>query len=285
MSKLEALLAYDVMRRMGSYTKRQRATFGQYRELISKLGLRGAIEYRLLKKCDKSSRAVHILHLRRTTHPLSIRANSSDIGVFDQIFIEAEYACLNELVDIRLIVDLGANVGYSSAYFLSHFPEAQVIAVEPDPTNFALLERNMSPYGNRVRTVHAGIWSHPTRLVIRNTPYRDGGEWTRQVQECGATEKGDIEGVDLDTLLKRSGHERISLLKIDIEGAEAVIFAQNYKSWIDKVSTIVIELHDDSAFGEASDVFFSAIRGLGFQVARSGELTICSKRALGSGLR
>jgi hypothetical protein len=43
------------------------------------------------------------------------------------------------------------------------------------------------------------------------------------------------------------------------------------------VDAIAIELHDDSVFGEATGVFFTAIDGLGFQVWRSGELTVCRK--------
>jgi FkbM family methyltransferase len=185
-----------------------------------------------------------------------------------------EYAPLNELTNIELIMDLGANVGYASAYFLTHFPRAQLIAVEPDPANFAMLKRNMVPYGDRVRILHAGVWSHPTRLTIRDIPYRDGREWARQVEEC---KKGDIDAVDIPTLLRHSGHDRISLLKIDIEGAEAVLFADRYQSWIDKVSTIAIELHDDSFFGDCSHIFFSAINDLDFQVSRSGDLTICKR--------
>jgi len=44
--------------------------------------------------------------------------------VFEQIFIGEEYSCLCDLKDTLLILDLGANVGFSSAYFLSHVNEA-----------------------------------------------------------------------------------------------------------------------------------------------------------------
>ena len=67
-----------------------------------------------------------------------------------------------------------------------------------------------------------------------------------------------------------------------MEGAEAVIFSENYRSWLDKVDAIAIELHDDTVFGKGTEAFFTAIEGLGFDVSHSGELTVCRKR-LGHG--
>ena len=63
---------------------------------------------------------------------------------------------------------------------------------------------------------------------------------------------------------------------MDIEGAEAVVFSENYLSWLDKVDTIAIELHADTIFGNAHEIFFSAIAGRGFEVHCQGDLTICT---------
>ena len=210
-------------------------------------------------------------------HPVCVRADTSDSDVFRQIFIEREYACLDDLIDVRLVMDCGANVGYSSVYFLSQHPGCQVVAVEPDSGNFAVLQRNLAPYPDRAKLIQAGVWSHATRLAVSQDRYRDGREWSKQVRECGPNEAADIEGVEIGTLLAASGHERISLLKMDIEGAEAVVFSGNCQSWLNKVDAIAIELHDDSVFGNASEVFFAAISGQGFQLSHRGELTICKR--------
>ena len=71
----------------------------------------------------------------------------------------------------------------------------------------------------------------------------------------------------------RSGHRKppsrfgtrdnLGALKVDIEGAEAVIFAENYETWIGSVEIIVTQLHDDSKFGDASGVFERAIADRG----------------------
>jgi hypothetical protein len=95
-------------------------------------------------------------------HPLWARTRSSDLYAFLQIFVRREYECLN-LIDGDLILDLGANVGYSSAYFLSRYPKSPVVAVEPDPRNFAMLQRNLAPYGSRATVIQAAVWSHSTK--------------------------------------------------------------------------------------------------------------------------
>jgi FkbM family methyltransferase len=217
------------------------------------------------------------LHPRAALHPLFLRASSSDREAFLEIFLELEYSCLDDLREPRLIIDCGANAGYSSAYFLSRFPESRVIAVEPDSGNFALLSRNMAPYAGRASLVRAGVWSHSVPLVVTSDTFRDGREWARQVRPARDGEAVDLQGVDIASLLASSGFERISLLKMDIEGAEAVVFAGDCDAWLDKVDAMAIELHDDSSFGNATDVFFAAIRGRGFEVSHSRELTICRR--------
>jgi len=199
--------------------------------------------------------------------------------VFHQIFVEREYACLDEVENVDLVIDCGANVGYSSAYFLTRFPNCHVIAVEPDPDNFKMLEHTLAPYGGRARAVAAGVWSHEAPLVMSEEPYRDGGSWARQVRVCKEGETPTMQAVDIATLLKQSGKERISILKVDIEGAEAAVFAQNTAEWLDRVDNLVIELHHDSPFGPVADVFHDAISRHPFDLSVSGELTVCKRRS------
>ena len=206
-------------------------------------------------------------------HPLSCRRGTHDFDVFLQIFMEREYGCLDRLKGVHSIVDCGANVGYSSAYFLSIFPEARVIAIEPDPGNFETLRRNLAPFGERAVLLQTGLWSHPTELRISNEVYRTGGSWARQVCECAPGETG-FQAVDMNTLIARTGRDRIDLLKIDIEGAEAVVFAAGCERWLDKVGSLVIELHDDSSFGDGRSLVKRVMHEAGFTETESGELSV-----------
>jgi FkbM family methyltransferase len=115
-----------------------------------------------------------------------------------------------------------------------------------------MLLRNLAPYGARVTAIHAGVWSRPAKLSIRGTPYRDAADCTRQVQENA---EGEIDAIDIMSLLKLSRRTSIGLLKMDIEGAEAIVFRDNYSPWLERVERIAIELHDDTIFGSGTDAF------------------------------
>jgi FkbM family methyltransferase len=207
---------------------------------------------------------------------LSARPGASDVEVFHQVFVEREYSALDDLADVKLVIDCGANVGYSSAYFLSRFPKCRLIAVEPEPGNCAILRKNLAPYGDRVQVIQAGIWPKPAHLAIA-WGYRDGRDWAVQVRECGPGEKSDLIGIDVASLIDESGFDRVSLLKMDIEGAEALLFAEGQTDWLDRVDALAIELHDDSAFGPATELFERAMAGRPFAIATQGEVTFCRR--------
>jgi len=70
---------------------------------------------------------------------------------------------------------------------------------------------------------------------------------------------------------------RASIPKIDVEGAEAVIFSGPCE-WIGRVDGL-IELHEDSHFGDAREAFFPPVEGRRFTLGTSGELTVALRPA------
>jgi len=209
---------------------------------------------------------------------LVYRAGASDLDAFRQIFVDREYRCLDDLDDAGLIVDCGANVGYSSAYFLSRFPRSRVIAVEPDAANFEVLQKNLHRFGGRVTALKAGIWPRRAGLRFREERFGDGREWSYTVRETRPGESPQMDGIDIGSLLGTSGFERISILKMDVEGAEKYVFAENYQDWLGKVDAIVIEIHGH----ECADVFHRAIGPFGFEVSTCDELTVARRREVKS---
>jgi len=253
-----------------------RTRWRRLRRLTSALGMRSALAYRLHGWLGRDLASLHWIRPLRMLYPVGLRHGSSDFFVFEQIFVEQEYAPLYAMTDVGLVIDCGANVGYSAAAFLARFPDCHVVAIEPDAGNFAMLQRNVLPYGSRVTLRRAAVWSHMAPLVMSPDRYRDGREWSKQVRECQSDEHADFEGIDIASVLAASGYDRISLLKVDVEGAEAVIFRGDLR-WLDRVDAIAIELHDDSLFGNGSQIFFEAIRDQDFVVSHSEELTICRR--------
>jgi FkbM family methyltransferase len=211
---------------------------------------------------------------RQVFYPLLVRLRgSSDMEVFDQIFLCQEYSCLRELNEPSVVLDLGANVGFSAAYFLSVFPKARVLAVEPDERNLAICKANLSPYGDRARLLHGAVWSKPATLRVLEGTFGDGREWATQVVELkeGERPSASVQGWDVGSLIDMSGGSTVDLLKIDIERAELSVFGEPAGSWLHKVRNICIELHGK----DCKEVFFAALKDFDYELEHSGELTIC----------
>ena len=234
---------------------------------LGNLGLIGFVNFALRQKFRPQHD--YLLRSKYARHPFWVRRNTSDVQVFKQIFCEREYGCLDALEDADLIVDCGANVGYSAAYFLTKFPRCTLVAIEPDAENFAAMQRNLSVYGDRVVLYNSAVWSKSTGLVMAPEYLGEGEEWARRVREAHADETPQMEALDLQSLI---GSRRVSVLKIDIEGAEAEIFSHQ-TPWISQVDNLVIELHGE----ECEQIFRRAISRVGYEIARSGELTVCRR--------
>jgi FkbM family methyltransferase len=237
--------------------------------VIQKLGLIGWILFVLQSKFDWASVVFgRRLLSKDSKYPIYFRPGSSDLDVYRQIFIEREYSCLDGHAASGLILDCGANVGYSAAYFLTRYPRATVIAVEPDSDNFRALQKNIARFGTRVNTIHAGVWSHPCELKVERSGYRDGREWSIWVRETKPNEVADIKAIDIPSLLEASGFSSIAILKMDIERSEIAVFSDGYQIWLPHCEAIVIELHDQ----QCEETFFNAIKGHAFEVSRSRAL-------------
>jgi len=242
---------------------------------LENVGLWQAIFYFIQRTrvyCSRLSEP-YALFCRYSQYRLQCRPATSDIDAFTQIFISREFRCLDDVQEPSLIIDCGANVGYSSAYFLSKFPKACLIAIEPDQSNFAMLLKNIQQFGPRATAFCSGVWSREVGLVFSEEPFGDGREWARTVRAARDGETPDMMAKNIGTLLKESGFERVSILKIDIEGSEAEVFASNYEAWIGKVDNIVIELHG----GKCAEIFGNAIAKEGFRVERCDELVVCKR--------
>lgn len=237
--------------------------FAWYRMAASNLGFISLLNLQLQRRLKRPMLSLRAKTLR---YPVLARKGTSDLSVFHQIFTEREYRCLDEVASPSLIIDCGANVGYASAYFLSRYRTASVIAVEPEPDNFTMLLRNVAPYGARCRAVQAAVWWRNESLKL--VKQKDGGgEWGCAV-EPGSE---DVRAVSIPEL---ANGRRVSILKIDIEGAEKEVF-RHQVGWLDQVDNIVIELHGD----ECKNSFLSALGGRHYEISTCGELTCCISRS------
>ncbi len=241
------------------------------REYQRKLGLRCGLRWYILQTLNTHQMLESPVGLRPAClrHPISLRmGSSSDAAVFWQIFLKDEYRFIDGLANIRTVIDLGANVGLASAVFLSKWPAALVLAVEPDPGNYALMLANLARYGRRAECLQGAAWPRSGELEL-STAFGDGREWARAVQEpLGSGVR--VPAFSMQELIDRVPGGSVDLLKIDIEGSESALFSGD-TSWLSRVRNLSIELHGQSC----AQAFRSGMRNYLWQESTCGEYTLC----------
>lgn len=195
------------------------------------------------------------IQLNKYKSPFYLRPKTSDAHVFEHVFLDTEYELKIQGLDPRLIIDGGANIGSTSVYFANLFPNATIIAVEPDAHNYSILLRNTKPYANIV-PVQGAIWNYNTSLKIQNP---NDASWSFRMEEAANTGNGElIKAYTVSDLIHMSKKDKVDILKLDIEGGEKELFDSNYEIWLDKVHIVIAELHDRLVEG-CSNSFYKAI--------------------------
>lgn len=197
-------------------------------------------------------------------HPVSLRVRTSDLSLYNEILVSKEYSF--SIVDLcaNTIVDAGANIGLSSIYFATQYPNAAIVALEPEASNFSLLCKNVAPYSNII-AINAALWNTDGQVHLAN-PESPRSRWAFRVQNDGGIV---ARAITMQTLMLEAGLLGIDLLKIDIEGAEVEVFQD--LSWLDRVSRIVIELHERLRPG-SRQALIAATKG--WNRLEKGELTL-----------
>jgi len=115
-------------------------------------------------------------------------------------------------------IDLGAHVGYFTLLLAKLVgPAGRVIAFEPDPDNFQLLERNVRANGYENVTLHRqAVADRCGQALLYRSPVNPGDH---RLVECAGCEAVEVEVVALDELLPEL-RGTIQWIKIDIQGAE-----------------------------------------------------------------
>ncbi len=213
-------------------------------------------------------------------YPFQVRIPSSDIPTYRQVFNNQDYDFLS-VVQPKVIVDAGANIGLASLYFANKFPDAKIIAVEPEQSNFELLQKNSAPYQNII-PLQAALWHKNDEINVTDP---GEGKWAFRTEMKNSQEKlsGKTAGQHMSFCCRndrRQDHAglqpyEIDVLKVDIEGAEREVFSDS-SAWLEKVDAIIIELHDRLKAGCSRSFYLGSF---GFDAEwRRGENVFVSRR-------
>ena len=197
-----------------------------------------------------------------------------------------------------VVVDAGANIGLFAVFVQETCPGSRVIAIEPSPPTLALLEANTARYGAAVQTVGCGVSDTESTAIFTHYPdysimsgFHADAEMDVQTLKAGIrnqwrerfpkADRMDERVVDvmlqgilgkkqtytcrlrpLSAILKDTGVDSVTLLKIDTEGSELQVLAGISEEHWPAVAQIVIEVHD--AAGDRTSQVLDILTRRGF---------------------
>lgn len=147
-----------------------------------------------------------------------------------------------------IVYNLGAHIGEFTLVVNRRFPQARVIAIEPHPSNFRLLQRNTGHLDNLVCLPYA----LGSGVVKTNEYIKEGGPQVLGFNTEARFGKGlllghtaKVETITLERLVKEyPGTD--ALWKIDVEGEEeAFILGSMSDAPLRRALYIAIEIHVD----------------------------------------
>ena len=137
------------------------------------------------------------------------------------------------------MIEFGSFWAFYSMWFGLALPEAQMLAVEPDPANLEVGRRNarLNRLDDRITFVRAAIGDHPGELM--DFP------WVPEGVEPFVTQ------VDLASSMEREGWDRLDIAHIDVQGAETVLLERAVPLLAEgRVRFIVCSTHHHSISGD-----------------------------------
>jgi FkbM family methyltransferase len=183
------------------------------------------------------------------------RPGTTDSIVLEDTFTRNYHRPNRPLAGNCVVLDLGANVGYTMADLAFSNPHARVIGVELDPANVRMAKRNTETFGSRCVVVEAAVWNVSGRIR-----YGGSEEWAFHVLDEKQTASQDRKfaaAITIDMLLKQQDVDRVRYVKMDIEGAEAAVLVPGAR-WLDRVDEIKIEVHPPATMESCQSVLEQA---------------------------
>ena len=188
-----------------------------------------------------SSRVAVKVRSEKLPLTLALRVNGFDFDVLEEMFVDRVYEVA--VSPVRRILDLGANVGISAAFFSALYPDAEIACVEPVADNLAVLRENVALNHLRATILPVAVGASEGHLdiLLREDP-RQNAPIGGQFRDVSAEKIVRVEMKPVERILSELGWETVDLVKIDIEGGEKSVLG-SHREWLSRVRSIVGEGH------------------------------------------
>jgi FkbM family methyltransferase len=183
--------------------------------------------------------------------------------LFREIFLTRDYLFKSDTSQPR-IIDCGANIGMSIFFLKYFYPQAEIIAFEPNPDAYSLLKKNVEANQLKQVTLHNKAVSANTNGISFFVNEDKGTLLASIKADRGGSRELQIETVLLSDFLTT----KANLVKIDIEGAEWLVLEdlQNHAASFANIEQLIMEYHHKME-GESSKFsnWLNVFEGLGFE--------------------
>jgi FkbM family methyltransferase len=160
--------------------------------------------------------------------------SASFTAMYKTIFIEKIYKFISDKKN-PFIIDCGANIGLGTIYFKQLYPDAKVLAFEPDQKIFDLLQKNTSNARlTKITLINKGLWNKNGKVLFSSDGI-DGGKVALNKSQGNSQ-------IEVTRLKEYLQNETVDFLKMDIEGAETIVLKDCGDALLN-VNLIFIEYH------------------------------------------
>lgn len=229
---------------------------------------------RFLSLLDWRSKVVHVfwrlglmpaeesVKLNRFPIRLFLRRGTHDAHVAREILQDGQYELVEYLAEqdkVRMIVDVGANVGFSVLYFACCYPNAKIICFEPVPSHVCQVKKHVD-----VNRLASRVVLHAVAASINygSMFIKEDGAASALVES--AQDGFPITAVDWFAMLPAGP---LDVVKIDIEGGEYDLLSDpRFVEVSKRIIVLFLEWHESKRFVNARDWCWQRLDECGFEV-------------------
>jgi FkbM family methyltransferase len=179
-----------------------------------------------------------------------------------------------------VFVDIGANVGLFSLFVAATAPTARILAIEPEPGNFARLAFNIAANpGLPITPLALALGeTEGTAIIMLNARDRGGTRMVAAGTGAGGNRAGGVEVKcrPLASVVTDAGLAGIDALKIDVEGAEDKVLVPFFRDAPAALWPGLIVIEDSSA--EWSSDLFGLLASKGYRVSSRTKQNVMLRR-------
>lgn len=168
---------------------------------------------------------------------------------FDDIYFRYLPGHLFEGKTRPTIVDVGANVGYFSLATFSKMPQAKIIAFEPHPYCYKVLQGYQHTFSDFDWDINNSAVGAEAGTMQLHTDTLDGFTTLAGTHHQEGDVTVDVPTTSLNDFLTNRSEVSIDLLKLDCEGAEYSILFSLEPSLLKRVNALSIETHPSDTEG------------------------------------